>query len=173
MQMHNRSEQILRPPNYLFILLTLSVALLANFLPTRTWPSMPDWVALILCIWTIREFRLVGMGTAFALGILMDVADATVLGQHALAYVILVFGAGGLSRRVLWFPLHQQALHVFPLLLVPAVVQSLIRYLAGDGLPDPMLFVGPVISAALWKPFTLLLLIPQLRPHERDENRPI
>lgn len=173
MQMHNRSEQILRPPNYLFIIFTLALALIANFLPTRSWPAMPDWLALVLCIWTIREFRLVGMGTAFVLGILMDVADATVLGQHALAYVILAFGAAGLSRRVLWFPLHQQALHVLPLLLVPVVVQTLIRYLAGDGLPDPLLFIGPLIAAVLWKPLTMLLLIPQLRPQERDETRPI
>ena len=57
------------------------------------------------------------MGAAFVLGLLMDVADGSVMGQHALAYVLLAFAAGGLSRRILWFPLSQQALHVLPLLL--------------------------------------------------------
>jgi rod shape-determining protein MreD len=54
----------------------------------------------------------------------MDVADAGLLGQHALAYVLAAYGGGALSRRILWFPLAQQALHVLPLLLL---VQQLVQ----------------------------------------------
>jgi hypothetical protein len=39
----------------------------------------------------------------------MDVADASIMGQHALAYVLLAFAGCGLSRRILWFPLLLQA----------------------------------------------------------------
>lgn len=173
MQIHNRSEQILRPANRAFILLTLGCAALLNFLPTREWPGMPDWVALVLCIWSVREYRLLGMGTAFLMGMVMDVADAAVLGQHALAYVFMVFGASELSSRIMWFGLSRQGLQVFPLLVQVPLIQALVRYLAGDGFPDWTYFLGPFLSALLWMPMTLLLVLPQLRPYERDDNRPI
>jgi hypothetical protein len=64
---------------------------LLNFLPTAHWPGVPDWVALVLCFWSVREFRRVGMGWAFVLGLLMDVADGAVLGQHCFAYVLLAY----------------------------------------------------------------------------------
>jgi rod shape-determining protein MreD len=110
MQPNFSSSRILLPVRPWFIVLSLLVALLLNLLPTSYWPGVPDWVALVLCFWSVREFRKVGMGTAFVLGLIMDVADAGLMGQHALAYVLLAYAAAGLSRRVLWFPLLQQAL---------------------------------------------------------------
>jgi rod shape-determining protein MreD len=173
MQLHNRSEQILRPAQMFYVWTSLFIALVLNFLPTRELIGMPDWVALVLSIWAVREFRLVGMSWAFVLGILMDVADAAVLGQHALAYVILAFGASGLSRRVQWFPLTHQGLHVLPLLMLVPVIQAVVRFMAGDDFPDWTYFISPIVSALLWAPMTILMLLPQLRPHERDETRPI
>lgn len=173
MQIYNRSEQILRPAQLFYVWASLIIALLLNFLPTQAWPGVPDWVALVLCIWMIRETRLVGMSWAFFLGVIMDVADAAVLGQHALAYVLLAFGAGGLSRRVQWFPLPQQGLHVMPLLVMVPLVQAVVRTVAGDDFPSWTYFISPFVSTLLWMPMTILLLLPQLRPHERDDTRPI
>ena len=113
------------------------------------------------------------MSSAFVLGLLMDVADASVLGQHALAYILLAFAAGGLARRIQWFPLTQQGLHVLPLLFMVPLVQALVRTVAGDEFPHWSYFISPFVSSLLWMPATILLLLPQLRPHERDETRPI
>ena len=106
------SSRILQPVSPWFIALSLIVALLANFLPTAAWPWLPDWVALVLVFWCVREPRHVGMGSGFVLGLAMDVADSSVLGQHALAYVLAAYAGAWLSRRILWFPLGQQALPV-------------------------------------------------------------
>jgi rod shape-determining protein MreD len=173
MQIYNRSDQILRPTQLIYVWFSLLLALLCNFLMPTGWTIMPDWVALVICIWTIRESRLVGMSWAFVLGVLMDIADAAVLGQHALAYVLLAFGAAGVSRRVQWFPLTQQGLHVLPLLILVPLVQAIIRSASGDDFPHWTYFVSPFMSSLLWMPATILLLLPQLRPHERDDTRPI
>ena len=98
------SSRILQPVSPWFIALSLIVALLANFLPTAAWPWLPDWVALVLVFWYVREPRHVGMGSGFVLGLAMDVADSSVLGQHALAYVLAAYAGAWLSRRILWFP---------------------------------------------------------------------
>ena len=167
------SSRILLPVRPWFIALSLFVALLLNFLPTSAWPWMPDWVALVLVFWSVREPRRIGMGVAFMLGLIMDVADASLLGQHTLAYVVVSYAATTISRRLLWFPLGQQALHVLPLLLVVQALQFAVRAMPGIVLPGLSYFIGPFVGAALWVPLTFVLLLPQYRPVDRDENRPI
>lgn len=173
MQPTHSSRRILLPVKAWFIVLTLSAALFLNLIPLGHFPVMPDWVALILTFWCVREPLKVSMGAAFVLGLVMDVADASIMGQHTLAYVLLAFAAGGLSRRILWFPLLEQALHVVPLLLGVQIVMLLIRLATGDEFPGLLWFVGSFVGAALWHPLTYLLLLPQYQPVERDENRPI
>ena len=152
------SSRILLPVRPWFIYLSLIGALLLNFLPTAHWPGMPDWVALVLCFWSVREFRRVGMGWGFVLGLLMDVADGAVLGQHCFAYVLLAFLAASQSRRLLWFPLLQQALQVLPLLLLTQVIQVLMRLAVGAEFPGWSYFIGPLVASLLWIPATFILL---------------
>jgi rod shape-determining protein MreD len=173
MQPTQSSRRILLPVKPWFIFATLVAALFLNVVPLGRLTVMPDWVALVLLFWCIHQPLKVGMGAAFVLGLLMDVANASIMGQHALAYVLLAFGAGVLSRRILWFPLVQQALHVLPILVGTQVIMLLIRLAAGGEFPSPFWFLGGFISAALWYPLTYLLLLPQYQPVERDVNRPI
>ncbi len=167
------SSRILLPVRPWFIMFSLLVALILNFLPTSAWPWVPDWVALVLVFWSIREPRRVGMGAGFLLGVAMDVADVSLLGQHALAYVLASYGAAYLSRRILWFPLLQQALHVLPLLLLVQLVQFGVRVMPGASLPGLDYFIGPLVGVCLWWPVTFILLLPQYQPVSRDANRPI
>lgn len=167
------SSRILLPASRGFIALTFCAALLLNFLPLHGVPGIPDWVALNLCFWAIRERRVVNVGWAFIFGLLMDVADGAVMGQHALGYVPMVFLAEMLSRRILWFPLVQQSFHVLPLLLLAQGLQFMARSIGGGEFPDLLYFLGPVLAAVLWAPVTFLLLLPQFQPVDRDENRPI
>ena len=167
------SSRILLPVRPWFIVFSLLLALVLNFLPTSAWLWVPDWVALIIVFWSIREPRRVGMGTGFLLGLAMDVADASVMGQHALAYVLVAYAASSLSRRILWFPLGQQALHVLPLLLLVQLVQLGVRAMPGFVFPGLSYFIGPFVATLLWLPLTFLLLLPQHQPVERDDNRPL
>jgi len=167
------SSRILLPVRPWFIVLSLIFALLLNLLPTSNWPVMPDWVALVLCFWSVREFRRVGMGWAFLLGLLMDVADASVLGQHGFAYVLLAYGSASLSRRILWFPLLQQALQILPMLLLCQAIQLAMRLMVGGEFPGWSFFIGPLVATLLWIPATFILLLPQFQPVEQNPDRPI
>lgn len=173
MQTSYSSSRILLPVRPWFIGFSLLLALLLNFMPTAVWRGMPDWLALLIVFWSVREPRRVGMGLAFLLGVAMDVADASLLGQHALAYVLVAYAASSLSRRILWFPLGQQALQVFPLLMLVQVVQFSVRMLIGADSPGISYFVGPFLAALLWPALTFVLLLPQHQPVDRDANRPL
>lgn len=167
------SRRILQPVKPWFVVLTLAGALFLNLVPYGRLVGIPDWVALVLAFWCVREPLRVGMGTAFALGIIMDVALAAAMGQHALAYVLLAFAAGGLSRRILWFPLPQQALHILPLLLTTQLVMVAVRLIGGADFPGWGHFLSAFTATLLWYPLNFLLLLPQYQPAEKDENRPI
>jgi rod shape-determining protein MreD len=173
MQPTHRSQRILLPVRQWFIILSLAAALLLNMIPLGRLPGVPDWVALVLAFWSVREPLRVGMLGAFVLGIAMDVVDASLMGQHALAYVLVAYGAASLSRRILWFSLAQQALHILPLLLLMQLVVVLVRVIAGNEFPGWSYFLSSFTATLLWVPLTFVLLLPQYQPVEKDENRPI
>ena len=167
------SRRILLPARSWFIYFSLTVALILNLIPLGRLPGMPDWVALVLTFWCIHQPLKLGMGAAFFFGVFMDVANGSVMGQHAFAYVLLAFAAGGLSRRILWFPLAQQALHILPLLLATQLVMLLIRMSTGAEFPGVLYFLSSFSAVLLWYPLNYVLLLPQYQPVERDDNRPI
>ena len=70
-----------------------------NFLPWQDVALVPDFVALVLVFWCVHQPRLVGLGAAWLLGLLMDVGNGVLLGQHALAYSVLAFAAISAARR--------------------------------------------------------------------------
>lgn len=173
MQPTNRSSRILLPVRLWFIHLSLLVALGLTYVPTGRLPGVPDWVALVLAFWCIREPLRVGMGTAFVFGVLVDIGQGAAMGQHALAYVVLAYLATSVARRLMWFPTLQQALHVLPMLLVAQLLMVIVRLIAGAEFPGWGYFVSSFTSVLLWLPLTYLLLLPQYQPVERDDNRPI
>jgi rod shape-determining protein MreD len=158
------SQQILQPVRPSTIIASFALALFLNFLPWGDLRLVPDFVALVLAFWCIRQPRLVGLGIAWALGLISDAGNGVLLGQHALAYSIVAFLAIWLSRRVLWFGAGLQALHVGLILLVAQGVALLVRLAAGNDFPGWPILVGPLAGALLWPLVSWLLLLPQRRP---------
>ncbi|MDY0048345.1 MAG: rod shape-determining protein MreD [Thauera propionica] len=173
MQPTNRSSRILLPVKLWFVYLSLIAALGLEYIPSGRVPGIPDWVALVLAIWCVREPLRIGMGVGFVFGLLVDVGQGAAMGQHALAYVVLAYVANGAARRVLWFPLLQQAIHMLPLFLLTQVLMLVVRVLAGAEFPGWSYFLSSLSSALLWAPLSILLMLPQYRPVDRDDNRPI
>jgi rod shape-determining protein MreD len=158
------SQQILQPVRASTIIASFALALFLNFLPWGDLRLVPDFVALVLAFWCIRQPRLVGLGIAWGLGLISDAGNGVLLGQHALAYSIVAFLAIWFSRRVLWFGAGLQALHVGLILLVAQGVALLVRLAAGNDFPGWPILVGPLAGALLWPLASWLLLLPQRRP---------
>ena len=158
------SHQILQPVRMSTIIASFALALFLNFLPWRDLRVVPDFVALVLVFWCIRQPRLVGLGVAWTLGLITDAGNGVLLGQHALAYSLLAFLGIWLSRRILWFGAGLQALHVGAMLVVAQGVSLLVRLAAGNDFPGWPIFVGPLAGALIWPLVTWALLLPQRRP---------
>ena len=173
MIMPRAADQLLLPVNPLFVATTLLFALALNLVPLGRVAAMPDFLALVLVFWNVHQSRRVGVGLAFFFGLLMDVHDGAVLGQHALAYTLLSFFAIAIHRRLLWFTVPSQAVQILPLFFAAHAVSLVVRMVAGGMFPGWELLLAPVFEALLWPIATWLLLAPQRRPPDRDENRPL
>lgn len=168
-----RANQLLLPVNPLFMWGSVLAALMLNLLPLGRLPWLPDVLAVVLVFWGVHQPRRMGMAPAFVLGLLMDVHQGALLGQHALAYSLLSFGAIAIHRRLLWFSVPSQAVQILPLFALAHLVVMLVRLAAGGTFPGWSLLLAPVIEAALWPLATVLLLAPQRRAPDRDKNRPL
>lgn len=172
-----RGQQLLLPANPLFIWGTLVAAFLLNVLQNvglwgrAAWT--PDLLALVLVFWSVHQPRRVGIAVAFLFGLFMDVHRGSVLGQHALAYTVLSFFAITIHRRLLWFTVPLQAFQVMPLLLVAHALSLAVRLLVGGAFPGLGIVVAPLLEALLWPVISVLLLLPQRRAPDPDENRPL
>jgi rod shape-determining protein MreD len=167
-------EKLLLPVNPRFIALSLLLALFANMLLNLLhWSWLPDLLGLVLLFWTVHQNRRTGMTIAFVFGLLMDVHQSALLGQNALAYVGLTYLGLLMQRRLLWFPMQEQALQVLPLFMFSAVVQVVTRLFVGDGWPSWGFWLGPLLQALLWPVIGAMLLAPQRRPYAPDKIRPL
>ena len=166
-------QQLLLPANPLFIWASLIAALLLNMLPLGRQPWMPDFLAVVLVFWNVHQPLRVGIGLAFMFGLGMDVHQSALLGQHALSYTALSFFAIMIHRRLLWFPVPSQAVQVLPLFVAAHGVELVIRMIGGGIFPGWMLLMAPLAEALLWPLISILLLAPQRRAPNPDENRPL
>jgi rod shape-determining protein MreD len=166
-------QQLLLPANPLFIWSSLVLAMAINMLPLGRTPWMPDLLALVLVFWSVHQPLRVGIGAAFVFGIAMDVHQAALLGQHALAYTALSYFAITIHRRLLWFTVPSQAVQVLPLFAAAHAIELAIRMIAGGVFPGVSILLAPVIESLLWPVVSVVLLAPQRRAPDPDENRPL
>jgi len=158
------------PASLGLIFFSLVGAYVFSVLPwSGTWLlARPDLMLLVLLFWALHEPRSVGQGLAFMMGLLMDVSDSMLLGQHALVYVMAVFGAQVLRVRILTFPLPEQTLHVMGLTMAASGLMLLLNMALGAEFPGPSFFISPVIAAMLWAPVNWILYLSSLRRRRGD-----
>jgi rod shape-determining protein MreD len=144
---------------YRWLLPTISIiaALLLSIvpLPHSVAAFRPDWVAMVLLYWSLIEPRRYGLFTAFWLGLVLDTLAGTLLGQHSLALLVIVYLSQRFHLRIRAFPASQLALVVIGLL---AVYQFLLFWIDGVAGRDVSLMErwAPVVTGgALW----LLVLV--------------
>lgn len=168
-----RGQPLLLPVNPLFIVVTLLIGLVINMLPLGRIVWLPDVLVVLLAFWSLNQPQRVGLGLAFALGLIMDVDRSSLLGQHALAYTLLVYVTGWMSRRLLWFSSPVQALQLLPVFAAAHGIQVLLRVATGGIFPGLEFLIAPMIETLLWPALSVVLLAPQRRAPDSDENRPL
>jgi rod shape-determining protein MreD len=164
-------QPLLSPARPTFIWSSLFVALLLDLLPFGRVLWIPDFLAVTLVFWSIHQPRRIGLTVAFIGGLCLDVQHGSPLGQHALAYSVLIYVAIMIHRHILWFSLPWQTVQLFPLFLAAHGIIIGLRLIGGAAFPGWPLLLAPAFEALLWPVVTGLLLLPQRRASNSDQNR--
>ncbi len=149
------------------VVITLLVGLMLTImpLPESVESLRPDWMALLIIFWTMQLPRTWSIGTAWIIGIILDVSYGTLLGQHALALCVVAFITVRFHLLMRVFPLSQLSATVFALL---ALYQFLLFWINGVAgvTAQAVDYWGPVITGTLVWPFLFMFLSGvRYRPH--------
>lgn len=153
MQEYSRGEE------YIVMVLSLLIAMLLTVLPLPTWANWarPQWVFIVLLFWVIVKPSRVGVGSAFTVGVLMDLLTGTFLGQHALAYSIVSYILIKFHPQLRAFPMWQQMLMLGGVVLLNLILQYLTLDFLGVH-PATFAYWLPVLSSTLLWPWVSMLL---------------
>jgi rod shape-determining protein MreD len=151
--MSSRQDIRMRP-----IVITIIIALMLSIAPMPAWAESyrPDWVALTLIYWAMISPRRYSVGSAWIIGLVVDVAQGTLLGQHALALTLVIFVTVKFHLQLRQFPTLQLTATVFALLALYQFILFWINGVAGINAPA-VTYWGPVISGMLLWPLMSML----------------
>ena len=141
------------------VIITLLVGLMLTVMPLPDVVAVfrPDWLALLVIFWAMQLPRTWSVGTAWVIGIVLDVAHGTLLGQHAVALCIITFVTVRMHLLMRVFPLSQLTATVFALLALYQFILFWINGVAGVSAP-PIAYWAPVLTGTLIWPFIYMFL---------------
>lgn len=143
----------MRAPSLPSVYATLFFALLCQLFP---WTGQgiifrPDFMLVVLLYWLLRAPHLCNIGTAWMVGLLVDLATGSLLGQHALAFTLTAYIALSFQRRLVLFSVLQVILFVLGLLLFARVTILILKLFAGNEAPGWHYFWPVMTSIILWQ----------------------
>ena len=138
---------------------SIFVALLLGLLPLPEMiaPLRPYWLALVLAYWLLEDHERVGLGLAFVIGLIADIAYGTLLGEQALRLTVMTFILQRFRPQLRFFPMAQQALAIAGLLLNDLIIVTAAHVVLGQQIQGWLHWWTPLIGAALWPPLFVLL----------------
>lgn len=136
-------------------------------LPAMVQPLRPYLLAMLVAYWAMEAPTRVGFGTAFLLGVIADLATASVLGEQAFRLVVIAWLVQRFRTRLRFFPLWQQAAAVGLLLFNDRLLAWLIHLSVGSNLSSLAWWLSPVLGFLLWPWLYVLIDMARLRARER------
>lgn len=141
------------------VIITFLVGLVLTMmpLPEAVDPFRPDWLAMLVIYWTMQLPRTWSVGTAWVVGIFLDVSQGTLLGQHALALCFVAFITVRFHLLMRVFPMPQLVATVLSILAIYQFLLFWINGVAGINAPS-VTYWGPIISGTVLWPMVMTSL---------------
>ena len=138
---------------------TIVAAFMLAIMPLPGWAVefRPEWVTLVLIYWAMAAPSRIGVTTAWIAGLLLDVSYGTLMGQHAVGLVIVIYVIHMQHQRLRVASLLQQAIVIFFLILFKQLLTLWVDGMLGRA-PDSWLYFMPTITSTFLWPWTYLIL---------------
>ena len=134
------------------VILSIVVSLTLAIAPLPEWAAAyrPDWVVLTLIYWSLLLPKTYSVGWAWLAGLVLDIAQGTLFGQHALALCFIIYITVKFHLQIRVFPILQKTVTVFAILALYQFILFWINGVAGINSPS-VTYWGPVLTGtAFW-----------------------
>lgn len=140
-------------------ILTIIAAFMLAIMPLPGWAIelRPDWVTLVLIYWAMALPERIGVTIAWLAGLMLDVSHGSVMGQHALGLVVVIWIVNMQHQRLRVSSLLQQAIIVFFLLFLKQLLVLWVNGIMGRS-PDSWLYFMPSLTSAMLWPWVYIIL---------------
>ncbi|MGI9343678.1 MAG: rod shape-determining protein MreD [Gammaproteobacteria bacterium] len=133
-----------------WVMLIASAALVSVPLPDYMTPFRPPWATMVVIYWIMMWPRAFGLGTAWLVGLLLDILQGELLGQHALALTVVGYLTLRFHLQIRIFPLWQLTATVFALMAIDAFILFWIDGVAGNPPVGLARWTQVLMGAILW-----------------------
>ncbi len=117
---------------------------------------------MILIYWAMALPYRVGIGSAWAAGLVLDVLEGSTLGVNALALVVVAYVALSLHLRMRMFSMLKQSGLVLALVGLNLMLCNWLQIVTGQSVSSNLMFLmAAVTSAVIWP--SLFQLLRQIR----------
>ncbi len=148
-----------KPKGRLIIYLSLIVSLMLAILPLplQLDPFRPDWVTVVILYWVLALPHRVNVGTAWVVGLILDLLLGSTLGVRALGLAVVTYIAAMNFQLIRNFSVWQQAVVVGVLTLAGKLLVFWAEHLVADIQLQAQYFWSILPSMIIW-PWVFLIL---------------
>lgn len=145
--------------NWFVILTSLLFALMLALLPMPDWTIWlrPAWLLMVLIYWVMMIPDTVNVGLAWTAGLIVDLVNGSLLGEHALAYAVIAYMVYRLHTQLRMYPVLQQCLAVLIFVFIYQFILYGIQGFVGELPVSRLYWMSSVTSMLLW-PWLFVLM---------------
>ena len=138
---------------------SLLIALVLMLLPIPSWIAAfrPCWVLMVLIFWTLILPGRVSLTIAWVMGIILDVLNGTLLGEHALALTTVIYLVAKLNNQLRMFSLFQQGVAVLFMAFLYLFILFCVQGFLG-ALPEDRFYWLPALTSMIFWPWVFIIL---------------
>ena len=153
--------------HFLLIAISIFFALVMALmpLPISFEPYRPDWVLMVLMYWSLAVPHRLNIGTAWVVGLLIDLASGSPLGVNSLTYSVCIFITASKFQKIRNFSLWQQSILIALFLTLYHLMQFWLNHFLMGVYFSPH-YMWPVLTGMLcW--WWIFLILRKYRRHFR------
>ena len=141
------------------MLLSVLVSLVLTVLPLPPYGDLirPSFLVVTVLYWAVASPRAGGVGLGWFSGLILDVFQGPVLGEHALALSLVTYITAREHQKIRAKPLFQQSLIILAVLAFYEVVVFMIDGWTGHPVTSPLRWVHCLTGAIIWAPAATIL----------------
>src|ERR1700742_2620928 len=141
------------------MLFTALVGLVLTVLPLPFYGDIvrPPFLVLVVLYWSVAAPRAGGVGLGWFSGLLLDVFQGPVLGEHAFALAAMACVFCVEHQKIRSKPGFQQSLIAMAALAAYEVILFIIDEYTGHPITSPLRWLHILTGAILWAPISIIL----------------